>query len=83
MIPPFEHRLWDCAVRQPLEPGTVSRTQSSERLVGGGTDRDVIWVPEDAVRAERHDNSGILLFQDLRNRADELAEGNLGNAAVR
>ena len=70
-------------MRQPLEPRTVLRAQSSERLVGGCTDRDVIRMSEDAVDPERHDNRGILLLKDPRNRRDKLVEGNIGDAAVR
>ena len=82
-VPSFEHRLRDRAVREPLEPGPVQRTQPRERFVGGRADRDVVGMPEDAVGAERDDNSGILLLEDPRDRRDHVIEGDIRDASVR
>ena len=83
VVPPFEHRLRDCAVRKALEPGPVLGSKAREGLVGGCTDGDVVGMPEDAIGAERHDNSGVLLVEDPRDCGDNLVEGDIGDAAVR
>jgi len=66
-----------------LEARPVLGTEARERFVSGRTDRDVIGMPEDAVGAERHDNGGILLLEDARDRCDNVIEGNIGDATVR
>ena len=58
-----------------LEARPVLGTEVRERFVGGRTDRDVVGVPEDAVRTERDDNGGILIVEDPRDRRDNVIKG--------
>lgn len=81
-VPPFEHRLRHRAVREASETRPVLGSQACERVVGSCTDRDVVGMPEDAVAAERHDNSGLLL-KDPRDRRDNVIEGKIRDGTIR
>ncbi len=70
-------------MREALEARPALGTEARKRFVSGCTDRDVVGVPEDTVGAERHDNGGILLRKDPRDRRDNAIEGNTGDATVR
>ena len=82
-VPPFEHRLRDRAMEETLEAGPVASAQAGEGFVGGGTDRDVVGMSEDAVGAERDDDHGILLVENPRYRRHNIIEGNIRDAPVR
>lgn len=82
-VPPFEHRLRHRAVREASETRPAPGSQACERLVGSCTDSDVVGMPEDAVGAERHDNSGLLLLKDPRDRRDNVIEGKIRDATIR
>lgn len=68
---------------ESLEPRPVLGTKTREGFVGGCTDRDVAWVPEDAVGAERAHYGGILVVEDPHQHCDDIVERRLRDAAVR
>ena len=70
-------------MRESPEPRSGLGAQTLERRVGGRADRDVVGMSEDAVGAERHDDSGLLLRKNPLDRTDDVLEGNVGNPAVR
>ena len=76
---PFDNR----AVREASETRPALGSQACERLVGSCTDSDVVGMPEDAVGAERHDNSGLLLLKDPSDRRDNVIEGKIRDATIR
>jgi hypothetical protein len=52
-------------------------------LVGGRADRDVVGMAEDAVGAERDDNSGIFLLKDPHHHCDQFIKGDVRDPSVR